>query len=452
MTLGLRLALLVGGLIAALLLALGLYLEHHLGRVAREALDDELAGHAAAIAREIEVERSGELDLEDAREVAGGHDFRIETRAGELVYTSRASWPATRRGLGTADARDARGVRYRVLSRLFTPDHADRARDAPLVLRVAARSTMADSLAGRFRTGLIVALGIGLAAGGLAAFGLTRASLRPLRALAREVSAVETTALDRPIEQARLPRDLRPLATSFNGMLARVDAAFRRQRAFVARASHALRTPTAGMLARAEVALRRDRSDAEYRAALTDITVLAREASATITQMLGIMRAEDTDRPLRRGPLRLAELAAEAQRLFAPRAAAAGLTLRWDVPADAELVADRDAVRELVDALLDNAVRYTPPGGELGLRTRAARDGVELEVWDTGPGIPADERAQVFDRFYRGSAAEHTGAAGSGLGLAICQAIATAHDATIRLADRPGGGTRVVVRFPPARP
>ncbi|KAB2897731.1 MAG: hypothetical protein F9K40_12405, partial [Kofleriaceae bacterium] len=116
MTLAQRLALVVGGLIAALLLALGIYLEGRVGRLAQDALDEELRAHADAIAAEVELERDGELDAEDAIEVAGGHDFRIETRDGRLLYTTTADWPAAGGRLGRSDGRDARGVRHRVLS------------------------------------------------------------------------------------------------------------------------------------------------------------------------------------------------------------------------------------------------------------------------------------------------------------------------------------------------
>ena len=450
MTLAQRLALVVGGLIAALLLALGIYLEGRVGRLAQDALDEELRAHADAIAAEVELERDGELDAEDAIEVAGGHDFRIETRDGRLLYTTTADWPAAGGRLGRSDGRDARGVRHRVLSRTFTPEHG--LGDEPLVLRVAARSTAVDTVVGRFRAALVLALAIGLGAGAVAAFVLARASLRPLRRLAAAVARVEETALDRRLDEEGLPRDLRPLAASFNDLLGRVESAFGRQRAFVARASHALRTPATGILARAEVALRRERSEAEYREALADVAVLARESADTVTRMLAVMRIDDPTRQLQLVTLRLAEVADEAKRLFAPRATLAGVGLRWDVPDDAELTADRDALRELLDVLLDNALRYTPAGGEIGLRVSVAGDATELEVWDTGPGIPPAEREQVFERFYRGSAAEKTGAAGSGLGLAIARSVVQAHGATIALADRAGGGARVLVRFPTSPP
>jgi two-component system sensor histidine kinase TctE len=446
LTLTQRLALLVVGLIAALLGTLGYYLERHLGQAGREALDEDLAGHATAIAGEIEIERGGELDAEDAVEVAGGHGFRIETMDGRVLFATTADWPSGGRGLGAGDGRDSRGTRYRIVSRRFVPEHAERLDGQPLVLRVAARSAAVDTLSRKFRTALLIALGIGLVAGGLAALGLARASLRPVRRLAGEVARIEATALDRRVDETGLPRDLRPLAAGFNGLLARVEAAFGSQRSFVARASHALRTPTTGILARADVALRRERGEQEYRAALDDVAALAREQAETINKLLAVMRHEDPY-PARMERVRLSAIAAEARRLFEPRAAVAGLTLHIEVPGEATLVADRDALRELVDVLLDNAIRYTPSGGQVGLRVAEVGTATELEVWDTGPGIPMAERDHMFEPFQRGSAAEAANAAGTGLGLAIARNIATAHGATITIGDRRGGGTCVRLRF-----
>ncbi len=110
--------------------------------------------------------------------------------------------------------------------------------------------------------------------------------------------------------------------------------------------------------------------------------------------------------------------------------------------------ADPAALRELVQALLDNAVHYTPAGGRAGLSAAARDGGCTLTIWDTGPGIPAGERERAFDRFFRGAAAQASGKPGSGLGLAIARAIVDAHGGTISLRDRAGGGLEVEVRLP----
>jgi signal transduction histidine kinase len=104
----------------------------------------------------------------------------------------------------------------------------------------------------------------------------------------------------------------------------------------------------------------------------------------------------------------------------------------------------------MLDALLDNALRYTPRGGEVRFMARAEDGAVVLEVLDTGLGVMAEEREQVFERFQRGSAASQTGAAGSGLGLAVVRSLAAAEGAQVTLEDAPGGGTRAQLRYPRA--
>ena len=110
--------------------------------------------------------------------------------------------------------------------------------------------------------------------------------------------------------------------------------------------------------------------------------------------------------------------------------------------------ADPATLRELLEALLDNALLYTPSGGRCGVRAEPGAGTVSLSVWDTGPGIPEVERGQVFDRFFRGVAAQASGRPGSGLGLAIVKAIADAHGARLSLGDRPGGGAVFSVELP----
>jgi signal transduction histidine kinase len=147
------------------------------------------------------------------------------------------------------------------------------------------------------------------------------------------------------------------------------------------------------------------------------------------------------------GAVELPALGEELERLLAARAAESGIELSLAIPLSLVAWADRARLRELLEALLDNALRYTPRGGQVGLRAAQATGAIELEVWDTGPGIAEEERSKVFDRFYRGSAAEQSGQPGTGLGLAIAKAIADAHRAPLWIEGREGGGTAVKLRL-----
>jgi signal transduction histidine kinase len=118
------------------------------------------------------------------------------------------------------------------------------------------------------------------------------------------------------------------------------------------------------------------------------------------------------------------------------------------VPGGLAVPADPATLRELLEALLDNALLYTPAGGRCGIRAEPGTGTLSLSVWDTGPGIPEAERGQVYDRFFRGVAAQSSGRPGSGLGLAIVKAVADAHGARLRLGERPGGGAVFSVDLP----
>jgi len=249
-----------------------------------------------------------------------------------------------------------------------------------------------------------------------------------------------------------------------NELLDRLSLAFQQQRALVSRASHALRTPVASLLSITEVSLRRERSAEDYRQALVEVAEVAADASVLVQQILALGRADIPRGTLSLGPVALAELGEELRRLFAARAAEAGIELSVDLAPSLVAWADRARLRELLEVLLDNALRYTPRGARVGLRAAAAVGDasapaagpapplagpglIDLEVWDTGPGFAAEERSKVFERFFRGKAAEHSGQAGTGLGLAIARAIADAHGAPLWIEERPGGGASVKLRL-----
>jgi signal transduction histidine kinase len=454
-TLRTKIVALVLGLTAAILAALWISLSRSWSGWSTGAVDRDLLDRAEALAGKVEVEH-GALELDDADELPQArdpaHPVRIVAGAA-VVFRSgpELPWPAPRSGAGpeVQVVSDASGRAWRVASSPFaTGDgrHGGRPRVA-FTVQVAGEPAPHRALEERFRRGLLVALAAALVLGGAGAAGLAHASLRPLRRMASEVDAIGAASLERRIGTAGLDPELRRVATAFNDLLGRLDGAMRAQRELVARASHALRTPVTTILTRTEVALRRERDAAAYRDALQDVASAARDSAALVGHLLRLSRLDERG-PVVREPVRLAEAAAAVVRLLAPRAAEAGVSLELDLPADLSVHADPAALRELLEALVDNAIRYTPRGGRAGVRAAAAPGRCAITVWDTGPGIPAAERGEVFARFYRGKAAEAAGQPGSGLGLAIVKAIADAHEARVSLGDRPGGGLEVAVELP----
>ncbi len=267
-------------------------------------------------------------------------------------------------------------------------------------------------------------------------------ALEPLRRLTAQVTARRVNALD-ALPATQLPDEAQPLVLALNDLLGRLRAALERERAFVADAAHELRTPLTalhlqmGMLARAG-------SEAEREAAMSTLSAGVQRAIRLVEQMLALARQEPRadGQPV---PVRLDELAREIVAELVPLADAGCIDLGVAAAQPAIVAGDADALRTLLRNLVDNAVRYTPPGGRVDVTVESTAAGPQVTVTDDGPGIPPGERARVFDRFYRRAG---TTPPGSGLGLAIVKAIADAHGATVTLTDGPSGkGLAVIVAF-----
>jgi len=267
-------------------------------------------------------------------------------------------------------------------------------------------------------------------------------ALEPLRRLTAQVKARRVDALD-ALPAERLPDEVQPLVLALNDLLGRLRAALERERAFMADAAHELRTPLTalhlqmGMLARAS-------GEAEREVAMGTLSAGVQRAIRLIEQMLALARQEP--RPdSERSPVRLDELSREVVTELVPLADARRIDLGIAAAQPATIAGDADSLRTLLRNLVDNAVRYTPPGGRVDVTVEAGPSAASVTVTDDGPGIPPEERARVFDRFYRRARTEPPG---SGLGLAIVKAIAEAHAATVILADGPSGkGLAVTVSF-----
>lgn len=268
--------------------------------------------------------------------------------------------------------------------------------------------------------------------------------LRPLGAMTAALARQSPGALQ-PLASAGAPSELLPVIAAVNDLLQRLDKALRGQRAFIADAAHELRSPLAALKLQLQLAERAD--DAARRAAAFARLRERIERSIHLVQQMLVAARQDSlprDRPC--GPVDLLELAQACVADHFLAACTRRIDLGIPVRAARIAVAGRaDELRILLDNLLANAVRYTPPGGRIDVMIDDGRDGPVLQVCDDGPGIPEADRERVFDRFYRGAAHEEWG---SGLGLSIVAGIAAGHGATVSLEDNPAGyGLCVTVRF-----
>ncbi len=275
-------------------------------------------------------------------------------------------------------------------------------------------------------------------------------TLLPLKRLAGSVKARRVSALE-PLPHAQLPDEVQPLVAALNDLLGRLSAALDRERAFVADAAHELRTPLTALHLQLD-ALARASSDGERAEAMERLSAGVQRSIRLVEQLLSLARQEPRAEPLH-GRIALDELSREVIAELVPLADARHIDLGIADAEPAAILGDPESIATLVRNLVDNAVRYTPPGGQVDVSVTQARadDGqVRLRVADNGPGIAPEERTRVFDRFYRQPGAL---VPGSGLGLAIVKAIAEAHGARIELGAGPGGrGLTVTVAFAPAPP
>ena len=268
--------------------------------------------------------------------------------------------------------------------------------------------------------------------------------LRPLFAMSQAVAKRQPDALA-PLAERNLPQELQPLAGSLNALLARLDSALGAQRRFTADAAHELRTPLAALKLQLDLARRANDHPARV-AAYDDLNAGVERASHLVDQLLTLARIEPEALATRAVDCDLVAIAKEA---IVARGALASqrhidLGLAREIPANVR--GDPASLAILLSNLLDNALRYTPEGGKIDVALDNENGRAVLTVADTGPGIPPEERARVFDRFFRGADNREPG---SGLGLSIVKRIADAHHATIELgAPEHGSGLVVTVRFP----
>jgi two-component system, OmpR family, sensor kinase len=289
---------------------------------------------------------------------------------------------------------------------------------------------------------------------GLGGWFLARQGLAPVGAMAKRARQIGAGSLDRQLPVANPRDELGQLATAFNELLARLDAAFDEQRRFMADASHELRTPLSVMSTAAGVTLKKEhRDEEEYREALQMMAEQTRRLSRIVQDMFILARADAGHYPLQNRALYLNDLLDEVARAGGLLASDKNVTVELTNLPEAAFNGDEDLLRQMVMNLMDNAVKFTPEGGvvRLGLTRRGGE--YLLSVSDTGPGIPEGAREHVFERFYRADKARSRSEdGGAGLGLAIARWIAQAHDGDLQLADSDGTGATFVVRLPlPAR-
>lgn len=269
------------------------------------------------------------------------------------------------------------------------------------------------------------------------------AGLTPLRLIRQEVKQRTADHL-KPVGMEGVPDEVMPLAQALNDLFARLQRAFESERRFTADAAHELRTPLAALKTQTQVALRA--ADAQDRQnALENVLRGVDRATHLLEQLLTLARVDHEAAAKSHEVIELRSLAINALAELAPAAQARHIELALEEGPAGSISGNPAQLGVLLRNLLDNAVRYTPDGGDVTV-SLSEDHGVILEVRDSGPGIPQEEREHVMGRFYRVAG---SGADGSGLGLSIVWRIAELHGAALELGDNENGqGLKVRVTFP----
>ena len=378
------------------------------------------------------------LDPEDEN-----HEFIVQvwTNEGLRIFESAVGAALPQIAVLGFTSVQARGGTYRVFSM------QTRSQVIQVAQNMAARRDMARSLALRTLAPLAIMAPLLVLA---VWWGVSR-SLAPVERVRRQLAQRQADDLS-PVSDAQLPDEVQPLVSELNLLFERVQHAFEAQQHFGADAAHELRSPLAALRLQLQglqlQGLQRAGDDAARAAAIERLSAGIERATRLVEQLLTLALQEASTAV--NDPVDLRATAQLALADVAPAAQARSLDVGL-LDADAATVpGNAEALRMLARNLLDNAIKYSPPGGQVDLQVRREGDHAVLTVEDSGPGIAPEHRERAMQRFVRVTA---DGAPGSGLGLAIVQAIAQGHGATVALDSSPRlGGLRVTVRFAAAKP
>jgi heavy metal sensor kinase len=287
--------------------------------------------------------------------------------------------------------------------------------------------------------GLLIAVFVGRWMAGVA--------LTPLERFAAAARTIDAANLRQRLPVRGSGDELDEVAHAFNDTLARVEDAVGEMRQFSTAIAHELRTPIAALRGEIELAARKpDATEAQREAAASQLEELDK-LKRLIDQLLTLARAESGQIPLEHVRVELAPLVESIVEQLEPVAQARDLTLGVDVAAQPAILGDPGWIERLLLNLLDNAFKFTPPGGTVTVRLADEEGNALLEVCDTGVGMTADVVPHVFERFYRGDPARSAGGFGVGLGLSLVKWIVDQHNGSVAATAEPGAGARFIVKI-----
>jgi two-component system OmpR family sensor kinase len=314
-----------------------------------------------------------------------------------------------------------------------------------VILVGTSQEELGDLLPGVFELTLVVALA-SIVLSGLLGWLLARWVLSPIEEIAVTARQIGEHNLAARIPDLGRGDELSALTASLNAMLDRLADTLAAQRQFLSDASHEIRTPLTILKGHLEVTLRRPRQAEEYRECLETLGAEVVHLEGLVHDLLWIARSEAAGITLDLADVEIDPWLAEVVGRHAKAVEERGGRLVLELHSAAHRTIDPDRLRQVVDNLLSNAIRFTPVGGELRV-TSGDAGALTIAVEDEGPGVAPAERQAIFQRFYRVDDARNRASGGAGLGLAIARDIAHAHGGDLWVEEAPGGGARFVLRL-----
>lgn len=300
------------------------------------------------------------------------------------------------------------------------------------------------------RLQLLSGMPLALLLAGAGGYFLASRALLPIDRITRTAHEINASDLSRRINYTGPPDELGRLAATFDEMLSRLQSSFDRERRFTADAAHELRTPLTALKGRIGVTLSQPRGPAEYSDSLQELERQVDRLIRLSSDLLFMARLDQGKVQRREDPIELDDLLAAVVDQIRPLAETKSITLLGSDARGLKVSGDMDLIIRLFLNLLDNAIKFTPAGGRVSVEAERSGTKVTIAIRDTGPGIPAEHRAHLFERFYRvgGDRSRADGQGGAGLGLAIAHEIARAHGGSLTVESKLGEGTVFMVKLP----
>jgi two-component system, OmpR family, heavy metal sensor histidine kinase CusS len=334
---------------------------------------------------------------------------------------------------------------YRTGSRIFSlVSTVEVANRTSYLIQIAQDRSVDETFQREFGILFFTVLAVSILACIAIARGATKRGLQPLAEMTESVQRIRPTRLNERITARVWPRELQPMAEAFDQMLGRLEDSFTRLSQFSADLAHELRTPIGNILGEAQVSLSRERPAAEYRQVIESVIAESERLSLIVDNLLFLARAESASEQIARGAFDGREAIEKIAALYS--AVAEERRIEIECAGSGTITAERVLFERAISNLVENALRFTAADGRVRISLVVRNSQIEINVSDTGCGIPAEHISKVFDRLYRVDASRSSG--GSGLGLAIVKSVAELHGGSATLSSAEGSGTTVTIVFP----